>query len=419
MKNLFPFLFLLLASSLTFAQEAIESADKEEDEEAETVHISDSIPNKEILNGFEVSQQAAFPAGETILKKFIENNLVYPEAALKNKKEGTLFLVLTITPTGEVKDINSLNKDSLGYGMEDAAIDLVRKTSGKWLPASHGSQKVASHYRIPIIFNINDYQENLEDREARKAAIAKTIDSLSRKARENEAEPTALEEEVFEIFQVQKMAQFKGGEDAMYRFISDNLQYPPEALENGISGRVVVSFVVEKDGSITNVKIQGKRRVGFGCEEASMDVVKKMDKMWEPAIQRDKEARMRFRLPIRFQTDEGVSPSAKRAAASKGKFLPAEFKGGEENWKRYNTYFLNVPKKVKKKKIKTEVKIAFTVELDGTVTNVRVVSDKRVGYGCEEEAMKLIKRSAYLWDPAYRDGKPEKSRITKTIQFNP
>lgn len=107
--------------------------------------------------------------------------------------------------------------------------------------------------------------------------------------------------EVFEIYQVQKVAEFLGGEAKMYEFIAQHLDYPPMALEEGISGRVIVQFVVEKDGTITNIKTRGKRKLGFGCEEAAKKVVKKMSGMWEPAQQRDKNVRMKFVLPIRFQ----------------------------------------------------------------------------------------------------------------------
>jgi periplasmic protein TonB len=107
--------------------------------------------------------------------------------------------------------------------------------------------------------------------------------------------------EIFEMFAVQKKAKFRGGDKRRQEFIANNIEYPPMALDEGISGRVQVEFVVEKDGSVSNVKIRGRRRLGFGCEEAAMKVVKKMSGMWEPAVQRDRNVRMRFILPIRFQ----------------------------------------------------------------------------------------------------------------------
>lgn len=101
---------------------------------------------------------------------------------------------------------------------------------------------------------------------------------------------------------VQSKAQFKDGVAAMYKFIGDNIVVPELALQEGQSGTVLVSFVVEKDGSLSQVQIDPRsRKVGFGCEEAALAVVKKMDGKWSPALQRDKPVRMRFSLPIKFQ----------------------------------------------------------------------------------------------------------------------
>jgi protein TonB len=107
--------------------------------------------------------------------------------------------------------------------------------------------------------------------------------------------------EVLEQFQVSEKAEFKGGAIARQRFIAENLEYPQSAIDEGIEGRVMVSFVVERDGSVSNVKILGSRRLGFGLEEAAIDVVKKMSGYWNPAKQREKPVRMRFRQPIKFQ----------------------------------------------------------------------------------------------------------------------
>ncbi|OUU01468.1 MAG: hypothetical protein CBB99_03730 [Bacteroidetes bacterium TMED39] len=106
--------------------------------------------------------------------------------------------------------------------------------------------------------------------------------------------------EIFEFFQVQEKASFPGGDAARNRYLAENLEYPPMANENEIQGRVMVQFVVWKDGSIRDVQILGKRRFGFGLEEEAMRVVKAMPR-WTPAKQRDKAVPMRFRLPILFQ----------------------------------------------------------------------------------------------------------------------
>lgn len=115
--------------------------------------------------------------------------------------------------------------------------------------------------------------------------------------------PDEVEEtnEVFEFFQVQKKAEFKGGQLAMQKFIAQNLVYPQLAIDENIEGRVMVQFVVNKDGSISNIQILGKRKYGFGLEDAAKAVVRKMSGMWSPALQRDKPVNMRFRLPVKFE----------------------------------------------------------------------------------------------------------------------
>ena len=68
-----------------------------------------------------------------------------------------------------------------------------------------------------------------------------------------------------------------------------------------IEGKVNIQFVVMPDGSIKDVEILGSRKIGWGCEEAAIAVIKKMSGMWNPAKQRDKKVPVRFRMPIKFE----------------------------------------------------------------------------------------------------------------------
>jgi protein TonB len=109
-------------------------------------------------------------------------------------------------------------------------------------------------------------------------------------------EEVKVEEEVFVV--VEEQAEFPGGLDSMYAYIVKNLKYPELAKEKGIEGRVFISFIIEKDGSISNVKIL--RGIGGGCEEAAVEMIKNMPK-WKPAKQRGKPVRCQFNLPIKFE----------------------------------------------------------------------------------------------------------------------
>ena len=103
-------------------------------------------------------------------------------------------------------------------------------------------------------------------------------------------------DKVFE--KVEDMPEFPGGEKAMMDFVAKNVQYPKEAMEKEISGRVLVGFIVEKDGSISETEIV--KGIGGGCDEEAVRVVKAMPK-WKPGKQDGKPVRVHFILPLTFK----------------------------------------------------------------------------------------------------------------------
>ncbi|NLJ81923.1 MAG: energy transducer TonB [Bacteroidales bacterium] len=96
---------------------------------------------------------------------------------------------------------------------------------------------------------------------------------------------------------VEKKAEFPRGKKALAKYLTNNINYPTEAKEKNISGRVFVGFVVEKDGSITNVNIRVGRDPLLDAE--ALRVVKSMPK-WKPAKEKGKVVRSKFILPIVF-----------------------------------------------------------------------------------------------------------------------
>lgn len=110
---------------------------------------------------------------------------------------------------------------------------------------------------------------------------------------EEEQEDT---EEIFTI--VEKKADFPGGTAKLMEFLKKELNYPQVAIDNNIQGRVYVEFVVNKDGSIQDVKVA--RGVDPSLDNEAIRVVKKMPK-WTPAEQRGKTCRSRFTLPVLFK----------------------------------------------------------------------------------------------------------------------
>lgn len=108
-------------------------------------------------------------------------------------------------------------------------------------------------------------------------------------------DPEISESEIFKI--VQQQPTFIGGESALFEYLRKSITYPNEAREIGIQGIVYISFVIEKDGSASNITVA--RGIGGGCDEEAARVIKAMPK-WNPGLQRDKPVRVQFNVPIRF-----------------------------------------------------------------------------------------------------------------------
>ena len=102
--------------------------------------------------------------------------------------------------------------------------------------------------------------------------------------------------DVFNV--VEKMPEFEGGMDGMMSFLQKNIKYPAEAKEKGTEGRVIVQFVVNKDGSITDAKIV--KSVSPELDAEALRVVKAMPK-WTPGEQRGEKVRVQFTLPVQFK----------------------------------------------------------------------------------------------------------------------
>jgi TonB family C-terminal domain len=108
-----------------------------------------------------------------------------------------------------------------------------------------------------------------------------------------------VEEVTEEIFMVvENQPEFPGGNAAMMKFLNDNIKYPVIAQENGIQGRVICNFVVERDGSITDVQVI--RGVDPSLDREAVRVIQQMPR-WTPGRQRGQAVRARFTLPVVFR----------------------------------------------------------------------------------------------------------------------
>ena len=111
--------------------------------------------------------------------------------------------------------------------------------------------------------------------------------------------PVEEEEEEVVFVVVESMPEFPGGQQALFKYLSENVKYPVIAQENGIQGRVICQFVVNKDGSIVDVEVV--RSGGDpSLDKEAVRVIKSMPK-WKPGKQRGKAVRVKYTVPVNFK----------------------------------------------------------------------------------------------------------------------
>ena len=111
--------------------------------------------------------------------------------------------------------------------------------------------------------------------------------------------PVEEEEEEVVFVVVESMPEFPGGQQALFRFLSENVKYPVIAQENGIQGRVICQFVVNKDGSIVDVEV-ARSGGDPSLDKEAVRVIKSMPK-WKPGKQRGKPVRVKYTVPVNFK----------------------------------------------------------------------------------------------------------------------
>lgn len=112
-------------------------------------------------------------------------------------------------------------------------------------------------------------------------------------------EPVKPKEEETKVFDVvEQMPQFPGGPQALFEYLSTHIKYPVVAEENGVQGRVIVTFVVERDGSITDVKVA--KSVDPSLDKEAQRVVKSMPN-WIPGKQNGAAVRVKYTVPVTFR----------------------------------------------------------------------------------------------------------------------
>lgn len=242
---------------------------------------------------------------------------------------------------------------------------------------------------------------------------------------------------------VEQPAVPKGGPAAYAQYLASNQRYPAAALQAKQEGTVLVTFVVERSGSLGEVEV--KQPVAPALDAEAIRVIKAGPK-WAPAHHHGQLVRQRVTLPVSFVLAPGSGETVEVPAAGSTKPGPplppgavaaapgttsvvgttasgtaiirpeksAQPAGGNVAFFAWIAANQHYPDLARKRHIQAKVPVEFTVQPDGSLTDVRVV--QKHGSGLDEEAVRLIK-AAPKWEPALYQGKPIKQKMALPVIF--
>ena len=224
-------------------------------------------------------------AGIVYAKVSIENYIASKNAAIEADVE--------LQSLAEKKEIKEEKKDE--PEVEKIEVERVKSSVAFTVPEIKKDEEVKEDQEMKS-------QDDLA--ETNTAIGAFTVEGNDETAEvkhveEKIAEPEPVKEEETKVFDVvEQMPSFPGGPSALMQYLSSNIKYPVVAEENGVQGRVVCTFVVEKDGSITDVRVV--KSVDPSLDKEAMRVVKGMPK-WIPGKQNGSAVRVKYTVPVTFR----------------------------------------------------------------------------------------------------------------------
>ena len=229
--------------------------------------------------------QPAVPLGGTEkYARFLADHQKYPTIAMQKGQQGTVRVRFIVEKTGTVNEITVAVP--VAPELDAEAIRLI-KSGPKWTPAKHRNQVVRQRVVVPVSFIMSPGSELavLPDKERPITTSAADITASAHPNR-----PAVIAPD--------RPTQPVGGTQAFFDWIEKNQKYPSLARKRKIEGKVLVEFIVQTDGSLTDAHVI--KKMGSGLDDEALRLIKSAPK-WEPAIFQSKPIKQKMILPVLFQ----------------------------------------------------------------------------------------------------------------------
>jgi TonB family protein len=229
------------------------------------------------LYQFNVDNFPEVYGGKVELKRFLHDHLVYPTDDFKNKKEGTVQLNFVVTKDGKTTNVTVFK--SLTSATDKEAVRLLSLLD--WIPSRKEGTPADVNFNLEIPFSISKYKKQVKERGFDTPLY---IDI-----------PTDSSTNVYET--AERSPLFNNPDKTFTEFVYSTLEYPEIASRQNIEGKVQLSFVVEPDGMVSNIKVLNGGITG-GCNAEAIRVISLTK--WQPAIRDGKYVRYRMSFTMNF-----------------------------------------------------------------------------------------------------------------------
>ena len=230
------------------------------------------------VTGFAQINPAVPKSGHSLTEEFILQNQHYPEAELADKKSGDVVVTFHLDEKGVGSDYQI--KESFSEAANADALDLVKKIL--WEPATQNMLPIAVDMDYTVKYHVKSYKRFWKKHERVEIPLALEADDSYK---------------IYTIYQLEEAAKpyFADGSN-IASYILNNLEYPQAAKAAEVSGTVRLDFVVETDGSVSNITI--KNSVGGGCDNEAIRLLQGTN--WIPAVKNGKYVRSHNTQDITF-----------------------------------------------------------------------------------------------------------------------
>jgi TonB family protein len=230
-----------------------------------------------------------YTGGPIAMHHFIATTLRYPADAFERRAQGLVVYAFVVEKDGTLSDFRIIRTADPAL---DAEALRILQAMPPWQPARHNGEVVRAEASVPMFFSINPNATSNVQGGGQQHNFARTdLDLINNNT-------------IFTI--VDRMPEFATGRADLANFISRVLRYPRQALEDGIEGRVLCSFIVSCDGSISNIEVVNSDNELLN--EEAIRVISVMPR-WTPGERNGERVHVRMLLPIDFVIDEEPIPT--------------------------------------------------------------------------------------------------------------